>query len=144
VGNEEWIIEMIEFSCPFGYIPRGRDTLKRVYEEKKRKYQRLAMNLKQYRRSEVRITAVVVSLMGAVYNQSLKDLQKVMGCTDQKIRKLGRKVGRNETLNVEGGVGRECRVINRRAEGWRSGSKGPDNASEVAREHGLYEPGKAP
>jgi hypothetical protein len=64
VGNEERIIEMIEFSCPYGYISRGQDTLKRVYEEKKRKYQRLAMNLKQRRRSEVRITAVVVSIMG--------------------------------------------------------------------------------
>jgi hypothetical protein len=30
--------------------------------------------------------------MGAVCNQSLKDLQKVMGCTDQKIRELGRKM----------------------------------------------------
>jgi hypothetical protein len=92
VGNEERIIEMIEFSCPYGYISRGQDTLKRVYEEKKRKYQRLAMNLKQHRQSEVRITAVIVSSMGAVYNQSLKDLQKVIGCTDQKIRKLGRKM----------------------------------------------------
>jgi hypothetical protein len=92
VGNEERIIEMIEFSCPYGYISRGRDTLKRVYEKKKRKCLRLAMNLKQHRRSEVRITAVIVSSMGAVYNQSLKNLRKVMGCTDQKIRKLGRKM----------------------------------------------------
>jgi hypothetical protein len=30
--------------------------------------------------------------MGALYNQSLKDLLKVMGCTDQKMRELGRKM----------------------------------------------------
>jgi hypothetical protein len=30
--------------------------------------------------------------MGVVHNQSLKDLQKMMGCTDQKIWKLGRKM----------------------------------------------------
>jgi hypothetical protein len=42
-------------------------------------------------------------------------------------------MGSDPTLNVEGGVGRECRVINRRAEGWRSGLKGPDDVSEGAR-----------
>jgi hypothetical protein len=51
---------------------------------------------------------------------------------------------KNETLNVEGGVGRECRVNNRREGGWRSGLKGPDDVSEVAREHRPDEPGKAP
>jgi hypothetical protein len=30
--------------------------------------------------------------MGAVYNQSLQDVQKVSGSTDQKMRKLGRKM----------------------------------------------------
>jgi hypothetical protein len=98
VGNEKRIIEMIEFSWPYGYISRGRDALKRVYEEKKRKYMRLVMNLKQYRRSEVRITAAIISSMEAVYNQSLKDLQKVMGCTDEKIRKLGRMMSEAEIM----------------------------------------------
>jgi hypothetical protein len=46
--------------------------------------------------------------------------------------------------NVEAGVGRGCRVINRRAEGWRSGLKEPDDVSEVAREHRPDEPGKGP
>jgi hypothetical protein len=55
-----------------------------------------------------------------------------------------RGVGRNETLNVEGGAEGESRVINRRAERWRSGLKGPDDVSEVAREHRPGEPGKAP
>jgi hypothetical protein len=48
VGNEERIIEMIEFSCLYRYRSRGRDTLKRVHEGKKRKYRRLAMNLRQH------------------------------------------------------------------------------------------------
>jgi hypothetical protein len=30
--------------------------------------------------------------MGAIYNQSLKDLQKVLGCTDRKMKKLGRRM----------------------------------------------------
>jgi hypothetical protein len=64
------------------------------------------------------------------------------GCGDVGFGPSHRNGG-NRTLNVEGGVGRECRVINRRAEGWRSGLKGPDDVSEVAREHRPDEPGKA-
>jgi hypothetical protein len=44
-----------------------------------------------------------------------------------------RRIRRNETLDVEAELGRECRVINRRAERWRGGLKGPDDVSEVAR-----------
>jgi hypothetical protein len=87
--NEEKVIEIIEFSCPYGRTSHGQNTLERVYEEKKRKYMTLARTLKQLRQCEVRITAVIVSLMGAIYNQSLKDLQKVLGCTDRKMKKLG-------------------------------------------------------
>jgi hypothetical protein len=66
--------------------------LERVYEEKKRKYAGLARNLKRLRKGQVRVTAVIVSSMGAVYDKSLKDLQKVLGCTDREMKKLGRKM----------------------------------------------------
>jgi hypothetical protein len=52
-------------------------------------------------------------------------------------------VRRNEILNVEAEVGRECRVINRRAEGWRSGLKGRTTSAKE-RERRPDEPGKAP
>jgi hypothetical protein len=54
-----------------------------------------------------------------------------------------RGIGSDPPLTVEGGVGGECRLINRRAEGWRSGLKGSDDVSEVAREHRPDELGKA-
>jgi hypothetical protein len=44
--NEEKITEMIEFSCPYSRTSQGRNRLERVYEEKKRKYMRLAGTLK--------------------------------------------------------------------------------------------------
>jgi hypothetical protein len=47
------ITEINEFSCPSGYISRGRDTVERGYEEKKRKQMKLATNLKQLRQKEV-------------------------------------------------------------------------------------------
>jgi hypothetical protein len=90
--TEKKVTEIIEFLCPPGYISRERNALERVYEEKKRKYLRLAMSFKRLQREHAQITAVIVSSMGAVYDQSLKDLQKVLGCTDQEMRKLGRKM----------------------------------------------------
>jgi hypothetical protein len=75
--NEEKIIEIIGFSCPYGHISRGRDTLERAYEEKKRKYMELALNLKRLRRAEVRVTVVIVSSMGAVYDRSLRPTESV-------------------------------------------------------------------
>jgi hypothetical protein len=90
--RENRVTEIIEFSCPYGYISNGKNTLEKVYEEKKRKYTELARSLKRLRRGEVRVTAVIVSSMGAIYDKSLKDLQKVLGCTDREMRKLGRKM----------------------------------------------------
>jgi hypothetical protein len=66
------------------------ETHSNEYTRKKRKYMRLARTLKQLRRSEMRTTAVVVSSMGVIYNQSLKDLQKVLEYTDRKMKKPGR------------------------------------------------------
>jgi hypothetical protein len=90
--RENRVTEIIEFSCPYGYISNGKNTLEKVYEEKKRKYTELARSLKRHRRGEVRVTAVIVSSMGAIYDKSLKCLQKVLGCTDREMRKLGRKM----------------------------------------------------
>jgi hypothetical protein len=85
-------MEILEFSCPYGYVSHGRNTLERVYEEKRNKYMELARNLKKIRGGQVRVTAIIVSSLGAVYERSLKDLQMVLGCTDKEIGKLGRKM----------------------------------------------------
>jgi hypothetical protein len=90
--QEERILEIIEFSCPYGYKSRGKDTLEKVYEEKKRKYMELARNLKRLTEKEVRITAVIVSSMGAVYDKSLRDLKTVLNCTDKELKKLGKRM----------------------------------------------------
>jgi hypothetical protein len=80
--HKERVTEIIKFSWPYGYISRGQGTLERVHEERMRKYLRLARSLKQPGREDVRITGVIVSLMGAASNQLLKDLQKVLRCSD--------------------------------------------------------------
>jgi hypothetical protein len=63
-----------------------------VYEKKKRKYANLTEELSRQRQEEIRVTAVIVSSIGAIYLQSLIDLQKVLRYSDQKMRKLGRKM----------------------------------------------------
>jgi hypothetical protein len=81
VANELKVMEILGFSCPYGYISHGRDSLERTYEEKKRKY----AELKNLRREQVRVTAVIVSSMGARYGPSLTDLQKVLRCNDKEM-----------------------------------------------------------
>jgi hypothetical protein len=90
--GEQKMTEIIEFSCPYDYILRRRDSLKHVYEGKKRKYAELAKELKRQRGENVQVTAVIVSLIGAMYLPSLKDLQKVLRCSDEELRQLGRKI----------------------------------------------------
>jgi hypothetical protein len=86
-GREQRIIEILEFSCPYGYISHGRNTLEKVYEEKKAKYEALARELRTRRQEEVKVTAVTVSSIGAVYGPSMKDLQKVLRCNDKELRR---------------------------------------------------------
>jgi hypothetical protein len=92
------MMEILEFSCPYGYISHGRNSLERVYEQKKQKYAELANELRRLRNEEIRVTAVIVSSMKAVYGPSLKDLQKVLGCSDREMRKLGRKMSETVIL----------------------------------------------
>jgi hypothetical protein len=98
--GEPRIIEILEFSCPYGCISHGRNTLEKTYEAKKAKYEELAQALRTEQRGEVkvRVTAVIVSSMGAVYGQSMKDLQKVLRCNDKEMKKLARQM--SETVIV--------------------------------------------
>jgi hypothetical protein len=90
--EERQVTEILEFSCPYGYISRGLNTLERVYEQKRRKYAELAQELKRLRNEQVHVTAVIVSSMGAVYLPSLKGLQIILKCNDRELRKLGRRM----------------------------------------------------
>jgi hypothetical protein len=90
--EERQVTEILEFSCPYGYISRGLNTLERVYEQKRRKYAELAQELKRLRNEQVHVTAVIVSSMGAVYLPSLRGLQIILKCNDRELRKLGRRM----------------------------------------------------
>jgi hypothetical protein len=47
--NEGRMMEILEFSYPYGHISHGSDSLQRVYTEKKRKYADLANELRRLR-----------------------------------------------------------------------------------------------
>jgi hypothetical protein len=92
-------IELIEFSCPYGYVSHGHQTLEKVYHDKLHKYEPLAYELRRITHQKVRVTAVIVSSMGAVHPESMKNLAKVLKITDKKkIQKLGRRM--SETVLV--------------------------------------------
>jgi hypothetical protein len=77
-GNQQ-ILEILEFSCPFGRIEEeGESTLKLTYDYKLNKYQPLAdkyiyiyiSNLRHQARVHP-IIVIIVSSLGAVYNESM-------------------------------------------------------------------------
>jgi ribosomal protein L27 len=45
-GGEQRTLEILEFSCPYGCISHGKNTLEKVYEEKEAKYEELARELR--------------------------------------------------------------------------------------------------
>jgi hypothetical protein len=59
-GEEQKIIEILEFSCPYGYILHNRNTLEMTYEKEKTKYEELARTLSTQRHEKVRVTVVIV------------------------------------------------------------------------------------
>jgi hypothetical protein len=91
-GRAGRAMEIREFSCPYGYVSHERDTLATVYEQKKAKYSDLANALRGLRQQPVNVTAIIVSSMGAVYSQSLKELRKILGCSNREMQKLGRRM----------------------------------------------------
>jgi hypothetical protein len=95
-GEERKIIEILEFSGPYGCISHIRNTLEKTYEVTKAKYEELARTLRTEQQEKMRATAVIVSSMEAVYGPSMKDLQKVLRYNDQEMKKLARQM--SETL----------------------------------------------
>jgi hypothetical protein len=90
--NQREVIEIIEFSCPYGDMTQRENAMKRVFEQKQRKDRQLAQELSKLRHEGVRVTAVIVSSLGAVYIQSLKDFHTVLRCDDRQLKKLGRRM----------------------------------------------------
>jgi hypothetical protein len=86
--NEE-ILEILEFCCPFGRIETGQCTLKKAFEHKMHKYQHLADDYTSNTRKTARVHPIIVSSLGAVYNESLKCLKSILRCRDKELIKLG-------------------------------------------------------
>ena len=65
-----------EISVPHAYTNWGDDSLKKVYEHKLNKYRELVEFLRS-RNIEVQIYPTIVSSLGAVYKDTISDLNKV-------------------------------------------------------------------
>ncbi|KAK8835597.1 hypothetical protein M9Y10_042483 [Tritrichomonas musculus] len=65
-----------EISVPYAYTNWGDDSLKKVYEYKLNKYRELVEFLRS-RNIEVQIYPAIVSSLGAVYKDTISDLNKV-------------------------------------------------------------------
>jgi hypothetical protein len=112
--GEQKITEIIQFSCPYGCISHDRDTLEKTHKAKRAKYEELARTLSTLRQEKVRVMAIIVSSMGAIYGPSMKDLQKMLRCNNKEMKKLERKMSetvipgsleiwRNNVMQIERG-----------------------------------------
>jgi hypothetical protein len=90
--NQTKVIEIIELSCPYGCVTQGEKALKCVFEQKQGKHRQPAQELSNLRHERMRVTAVLVSSLGAAYMQSLKDLHIVLRCDDRQLKKLRRRM----------------------------------------------------
>jgi hypothetical protein len=91
-GKGGRVTEILEFSSPYGYMSHGGDILEIVSEQHTAKSSDLGEALNTLRQQPLNVTAVRVSLMGAVYPQSLKELRKILGRSRRETQKLGRRM----------------------------------------------------
>ena len=90
-GNNLFIIEV---NCPYGGTDdregeeedwtKQKNKLELRYKEKTEKYKDLIKELKEGLDMRVKFTAIVISSLGVVYEESLNDLMKVFGKRDGK------------------------------------------------------------
>jgi hypothetical protein len=91
-------MELIEFTCPYGYIKQPdehgirKNSMQLAFNKKHTKYAQLAEEIRAKAGIPTRVTVIVVSSLGAVYRESLKELGLLLGCTKQVLRKLGKKM----------------------------------------------------
>jgi hypothetical protein len=121
--------EIVEFSCPYGHISHGRDTLETVYERKVAKYQEIAKELRAIRGQQVNVTAIIVSSMGAVYAPSLKALKRILNCSASELHRLGKKMSEAAVL---GSMAIWCMIAGNRERGVTYG-QGDEVVEEEAR-----------
>jgi hypothetical protein len=89
IGNQAIFIDV---SCPYGRITYGDNSLEVAYEEKIRKYTRLATEVRNLTGTYVTIIPVIVSSLGAVYPPSLDSLKALLNVDKKTIQKIGRKL----------------------------------------------------
>jgi hypothetical protein len=87
--DEVEILEILEFSCPYGYIKDNECTLLTCFEKKSRKYQSLASECSNLSGKPTRFHPIIISSLGAVHKESLKCLKMLLGCDKNYLNKLG-------------------------------------------------------
>jgi hypothetical protein len=71
---------IIDISCPYGRISHGKNAPQKVCVDRLKKSGILARELKADRDISMAIIPVIVSPLGAVHEQSLKDLSLLFMC----------------------------------------------------------------
>jgi hypothetical protein len=83
-------IYVFEFACPFAKIYQNGDALKQAYDFKEGKYARLCEEIKmRFQGWDVQQVTMIVSSLGAVYEESLKRLTSTLDFSPNQTVRLG-------------------------------------------------------
>jgi hypothetical protein len=86
-GNE--IIEILEFSCPYGCVEDNIISLDRVFGDKFQKYTNLAEEISHITSKPAKVHPIIISSLGAIHNESITHLRSILRCKDKDLKKLG-------------------------------------------------------
>jgi hypothetical protein len=89
--NGKWVITVVEGSCPGWWMPKGGDISKegRMYDVDKikaEKYLNWAREVQQVTGLEVRIFPIIISAIGTVFPDTIKNLGEMLNCRESRLK----------------------------------------------------------
>jgi hypothetical protein len=88
-GRSTW--EIIDVTCPYGRMAHEENTLKRAFDEKQEKYE-CFREIEDLTGEAVRITPIVISSLGAVYEETIGGMENILGCTRKEAVRIGKRM----------------------------------------------------
>jgi hypothetical protein len=89
-------INIIEVSCPYDQMTSINDApmtaLEKVHRAKIAKYEPLRRRCEEVFQRRCKLTTVIVSSLGAVYKESVRELKKNIGLGDRALKTLVRRI----------------------------------------------------
>ena len=103
VAYDDNIINIVEITCPYDMIKdNNEETMTIAYNTKVNKYKDLINKCNEQFRRDTKLTIIVVSSLGAIYNKSIKQVKKLLRIRDNNTKMLNNILRRMSTVSCIG------------------------------------------